>query len=302
MDNNFSKILDIFKKLNEDQFGPAATAALQQGLNPDAVSWADLGDKQNQSFAKQRDFNLEEGALDELYGELGDKYDELAPGIEKYKDEAGADRLYKELENIAQQHGLGREFRNMCTGARNSAHQDYDTNPGHFKNWFWYLPFAKDLDEESMASAEKHKTGPNFTGYWQGTDPKTPGQHMVGGAAESIEEQMAREWNQYLSEVVATANAPMNPVDAKAKASELKKTADAAQKLKQAGVDVKNPQQVAQTVDKAMNNVPPSQLTPQDKTNTGALARGIETVMSKGKPVDISQMSNIIKKVQGTPQ
>jgi len=30
------------------------------------------------------------------------------------------------------------------TGARNRAHMDYDTNPGGFQNWFWYLPFAND--------------------------------------------------------------------------------------------------------------------------------------------------------------
>jgi hypothetical protein len=32
----------------------------------------------------------------------------------------------------------------MCNGARNSAHMDYDTNPGHFKNWFWYLGLGDD--------------------------------------------------------------------------------------------------------------------------------------------------------------
>jgi hypothetical protein len=278
MDNNFSKILDIFKRLNEDQFGPAATAAIQQGKSPNEVSWADLGDKQNQSFAKQRDSiaNLEEGPLDELYGELGDKYDELAPGIEKYKDEAGADRLYKALGNIAQQHGLSREFRNMCAGARYSAHQDYDTNPGHFKNWFWYLPFAKDLNEGSMTGTEKHR-------------------------AESIEEQMAREWTTFVNENVPTASTPMNPVQAKADALAMQHTATAAQKLKGAGVDIRSPQQTAQTVKKAMDNVPIGQLTPQDKATTGALAKGVETVMAKGDPVDINQITNTIKKVQGKP-
>jgi hypothetical protein len=45
-----------------------------------------------------------------------------------------------------------------------------------------------DLDEDSMASAEHHKSGPdNFTGYWKGTDKATPGNHMVG-ASESVEE------------------------------------------------------------------------------------------------------------------
>ena len=43
------------------------------------------------------------------------------------------------------------------------------------------------MDEASMASAEHHPTGPEFTGYWKGTDSATPGNKMVGGAAESKE-------------------------------------------------------------------------------------------------------------------
>jgi hypothetical protein len=41
----------------------------------------------------------------------------------------------------------------MMNGARNRAHMDYDTNPGGFQNWFWYLPFAndeQDVTEESQ--------------------------------------------------------------------------------------------------------------------------------------------------------
>ena len=88
---------------------------------------------------KIKDQGVAEGSTDELHADLSDKYNELAPGIEKYKDEKGADHLYKELLAIARQHGAEREFSRMCNGARNSAHMDYDTNPGHFKNWFWYL-------------------------------------------------------------------------------------------------------------------------------------------------------------------
>ena len=88
--------------------------------------------------------DMDEGAMDELHADLSDKYNELAPSIEKYKDEKGADNLYKELSAIAKQHGAEREFSRMCNGARNSAHMDYDTNPGHFKNWFWYLGLGDD--------------------------------------------------------------------------------------------------------------------------------------------------------------
>jgi hypothetical protein len=88
-----------------------------------------------------------------LEADLAKKYMELAPSIKKYKDEEGADHLYQELLAIARHHGAERKFIHMCNGARNSAHLDYDTNPGHFKNWFWYLGLG---NEQGVAEA-----GPN---------------------------------------------------------------------------------------------------------------------------------------------
>ena len=166
MDNNFYKILQTFKQLNEATLTPTPIAP-----------------------------NLEEGALDELYGELGDKYDELAPGIEKYKDEAGAERLYDELEAIAKQHGLISQFRNICNGARNSAHQEYDTNPGHFKNWFWFLPFENDLHEE-----------PKFGGYLKGTDPAPKaGDNKAFGSCEEDSVQPIKH------QIIVTISDPDSP-------------------------------------------------------------------------------------------
>jgi hypothetical protein len=43
------------------------------------------------------------------------------------------------------------------------------------------------INEGSMADAEKHARGPEFTGYWKGTDKATPGNKMVGGCEESVE-------------------------------------------------------------------------------------------------------------------
>lgn len=45
---------------------------------------------------------------------------------------------------------------------------------------------------ESMKGAEKHPTGPKFTGYWKGTDAGTPGNKMVGGSAE-FEESILKD-------------------------------------------------------------------------------------------------------------
>jgi hypothetical protein len=90
---------------------------------------------------------LAESAVKDLRTELADKYRELAPGIEKYKDSFKAGQLYDALEAIADQHGAHRQFTSMMAGARNRAHMEYDTNPGGFQNWFWFLPFADDQNE-----------------------------------------------------------------------------------------------------------------------------------------------------------
>jgi hypothetical protein len=96
------------------------------------------------------DQTMHEGAVKDLHTALADKYRELAPSIEKYKDSFLASQLYDVLEAIAIEHGAELEFKRMMTGARNRAHMDYDTNPGGFQNWFWYLPFADDITEESQ--------------------------------------------------------------------------------------------------------------------------------------------------------
>ena len=50
----------------------------------------------------------------------------------------------------------------------------------------------KPKTEDAMASAEQHATGPKFTGYWKGTDKRTPGKHMVG-SSESILRDLERK-------------------------------------------------------------------------------------------------------------
>jgi len=85
--------------------------------------------------------------------EMARVYNRLAPKIERHRDSFLAGQLYDELENIAELHGAEAEFKRMMTGARNRAHMDYDTNPGGFQNWFWYLPFAEEeLSEEQDTS------------------------------------------------------------------------------------------------------------------------------------------------------
>jgi hypothetical protein len=81
---------------------------------------------------------------------MAEIYRRLAPKIERYRDSFLAGQLYDELENYAELHGAEREFKQMMNAARNRAHMEYDTNPGGFQNWFWFLPFEDEqLDEIS---------------------------------------------------------------------------------------------------------------------------------------------------------
>lgn len=121
-------------------------------------------------------------------------YNSLAPNIEKYRDEAGAEHLYKELENIASAGGMRSQFKSLIDSARHSAHMDYDTNPGHFKNWFWMvgemLDHVAEPDEEGGISigesASGGASGVSGGASNSGTGPYGNGFAFGGPGAESI--------------------------------------------------------------------------------------------------------------------
>lgn len=69
-------------------------------------------------------------------------YDDIAPHIRQYQDEEGSDRLYSVLDSIARDNNIGQEFRSLIATAQGGARMEFDTNPGHFKNWF---PFVGEL-------------------------------------------------------------------------------------------------------------------------------------------------------------
>jgi hypothetical protein len=94
-----------------------------------------------------------EGSGD-LKSELAAVYSKLAPKIERHRDSFGAGQLYDALEAVADKHNAHREFTRIIGGAKNRAHMEYDTNPGGFENWFWFLPFATD-DEQGVAEAKR---------------------------------------------------------------------------------------------------------------------------------------------------
>jgi hypothetical protein len=120
--------------------------------------------------------------MSELHADLSDVYNRLAPGIERNKDSFKAGELYDALEAIAIEHGAELEFKRMMNGARNRAHMDYDTNPGGFQNWFWYLPFA----DEQLDEIDRR-------GFLKGLGA-TAGLAAMGGA-KAADEREAAVWN-----------------------------------------------------------------------------------------------------------
>ena len=99
---------------------------------------------------------------------------------------------------------------------------------GHEHAEFWDNIMG-DMDEGSMADAEKHTSGAKFGGYWKGTDPNPPKPGMgVGGMEESglemnyvqgagpddsrspingdLEEELMAAWEQFVKEY--SANEP----------------------------------------------------------------------------------------------
>jgi hypothetical protein len=131
--------LDLAKSLLKKFKAPAAVTEHGGGIGP-RQHWQDL---------------MQETVTD-VRPLWADVYRRLAPKIERHRDSFLAGQLYDELENIAELHGAEGEFKRMMNGARNRAHMEYDTNPGGFQNWFWFLPFedeqVNELDVNTLKS------------------------------------------------------------------------------------------------------------------------------------------------------
>ena len=143
------------------------------------------------------------------------------------------------------------------------------------------------MAEGGMHDAEHHEHGPKFTGYWAGTDSDTPGNKMVGGSAEeSIEEEIAREYNSYLMEFGAGNNPAqggqqLNPQQLQAQQQKLTtvftKLSTASGKKPPSG-----PAAVAKGATELLNNPNPNDPnagSPQAKKAKGALSDEILSAM-----------------------
>jgi hypothetical protein len=178
-----------------------------------------------------------------------------------------------------------------------------------------------EIGEGSMASAEQHSTGPKFTGYWKGTDSRTPGQHMVGGADESVEEcgepvslidKLRARWAETkretgLDEAGANNPAPgaQDPIQQKAMLQKTTQAGQTFQKLQNmAGIKTGvGASQAAKTaVANTQNpNINPSTGAGMDQTGKkviGALGKGIEDALVNANPADATKLIQNIQQIK----
>ena len=136
----------VVKSQQPTRYPESVLRAIQQNPAMRADIIRDYKRKQQQGVTE---------TVTDIKSEMAKVYRRLAPKIERYRDSFLAGQLYDELENLAELHGAEAEFKRMMAGARNRAHMDYDTNPGGFQNWFWYLPFGdQEISEESSTSTD----------------------------------------------------------------------------------------------------------------------------------------------------
>jgi len=122
------------------------TKAAQAARN--GASQKELGalkDKYSKAYKEERiEGNIDEAksygtlpldVLRKLYG----AYQETSDGVEQHQDQEGAKRIYDALKDVANENGAQSELRSLMNAASHSAHMDFDTNPGDFKNWFPYV-------------------------------------------------------------------------------------------------------------------------------------------------------------------
>ena len=100
--------------------------------------------EQKQGYEKHKSKTVEEGIS---YASMGPEaaqallaaYNDASQGVKPGRDEEGADRIYDALKAAAQENNAAQYLRSLFNSASHSAHMDFDTNPGHFKNWFTYV-------------------------------------------------------------------------------------------------------------------------------------------------------------------
>jgi hypothetical protein len=94
---------------------------------------------------KPKSESLEEGTG---WGTMGPKaaqqmlaaFNDASHGVEHFSnDEAAVQRIYDALKDVAREQQVVPHLKSLLNSAQHYAHQEFDTNPGSFKNWWQFV-------------------------------------------------------------------------------------------------------------------------------------------------------------------
>jgi hypothetical protein len=329
MDNDFNNILNIFKRLNEDvtassissPHGPGAVAGAQRG--PFAGLYTQIGDKADKEtlaayqiriMDKQVQLEIAKklGGVPPKFGRDGTG---IFSGMEARDFPKWLDAHPQYVDAI-----LGITGTNNKTPAatippsqqvaQNQQSQTVNVPPVPTAGQTTMTDY-KSTPEGTMSDAEQHASGARFGGYWKGTDKGTPrpGQG-VGGTAESIEEQIVREYTQYLKEygmttggMSGTGSTTNNPVDQVKMNKDIQQAQQNLNKIKSAGVPFSSGVgQAAKNTVATVNNPAVTAtgqgMDQQSKKTAMGLGQEMEKLMATGNQSQVQQVANVIKQVK----
>jgi len=328
MDAHFNNILNVFKRLDEavttassisSPHGPAAVAGAQRGGF--ASLDAELGDRADKKTlaAYQIEVMSKQAEL-----ELAKKLGGVPPRLGVGGTGIFSGMSFREFPEWLKAHPqyvdaiLGVTGTNNKTPAaaippsrqvaQNQQSQTVNVPPVPTAGQTTMTDYTA-TSEGTMANAEHHANGPRFGGYWKGTDKGTPrpGQG-VGGTAESIEEEIVREYSQYLKEYGMTTGGTTNPsagatnpTDQAKQQKDLNQVQQNLNKIKSAGVALPTGTgQAAKSTLTTLNNPNANPATGQgmdqnSKKLAGSLGQEMEKLLTTGNPSQVQQVANAIK-------
>jgi hypothetical protein len=316
MDNNFSKILDIFKRLDE-----GVMSEIDLELR-EIVATEDFDALYNLLSANTPTGRYVQDMYQDITIDSGLHPDDDFEAIE----EILFDRLADEFGAVDEGTPISTTPDSIDPGGATDNFKQQMANNTELK----YQGKLKQIQGGGVAENSKfnfagEKRGQKPGDQWRGTDAGTPGNKLVG-AAESIEQEcdtnkpmspieakLRAMWNKHkqgLAELGANnpgqnnmgggapASGQATAVDQAQQAKDLQQTQQNLNKLKSAGVAIPTSiSQASQTAIKA-TNTPTAIPNQTDKKVSMGLGQEIEKLLTTGNQNQIGQVANVLKQVK----
>lgn len=240
------------------------------------------------------------------------------------------DQNFSDILGIFKRLDEGSMKEQMWRDAERMTREQFCSKWGNEHAEFWDNIMGE-LDEGSMADAEKHQSGSHFGGYWKGTDknPPKPGQGVGGGCEEGIEQEcdanispleakLRARWKQTKAGLqeygMTTGGTPMsttntNPAQStgnqQADAEALKKLTNIVGQAKNKGI-LPRGASTPNTTQAIAANPALNKATGQQKQELGAVAANLNAAMQKAAKnpsaqSDLNTAMSALQRIQKAP-